>query len=66
MSDKTTKTWGVMAVDNGMFPVREMGAARISNPHVDLRRALDVGWEPFAVADGYIWLKKLGERNADV
>jgi hypothetical protein len=39
--------WGVMAVQS--WPDR---------PSIDLRRALDAGWEPFAVADGHIWLKK--------
>ena len=29
----------------------------------DLRRALDAGREPFAVADGHIWLRKQTERG---
>lgn len=48
---QTTKSWGVLAVKNGLSGRGDWDAAT-------LRRALDAGWEPFAVADGHIWLKK--------
>lgn len=45
--------WGVMAVGNGLSGRGDWQAA-------DLKRALAAGWEPFAVADGHIWLRKFG------
>lgn len=47
----TTRPWGVLAVRNGLSGRGDWDAAT-------LRRALDAGWEPFAVADGHVWLKK--------
>jgi hypothetical protein len=45
------RAWGVLAIKNVLS-----GRGDIDNRN--LRRALDEGWEPFAVADGHIWLKK--------
>ena len=48
-----TRQWGVMAVETGLSGRGDWAAQ-------DLRRALAAGWEPFAVADGHIWLRKFG------
>jgi hypothetical protein len=40
--------WSVMAVGAGVTTIAGE----------NLRRALIAGWEPFAVADGHIWLRK--------
>lgn len=49
--------WGVMAVPSGL---NRFGY----EPAMDLRRALDAGWEPFAVGDGHVWLRKWERADA--
>ena len=48
--------WGVLAVVTGLSGRGDLAAH-------DLRRALDAGWEPFAVAEGHIWLRKQEPRE---
>ena len=52
---QTTKPWSVLAVKNGLTGRGDWDAQI-------LQRALDAGWEPFAVADGHIWLRKQGDE----
>lgn len=49
---KPTPTWRVLAVSTGHEGRGDWAAQ-------ELRRVLDAGWEPFAVAEGKIWLRKL-------
>jgi hypothetical protein len=51
-----TLTWRVLAVATGLSGRGDLAAQ-------DLRRALEAGWEPFAVADGHIWLRKQEPRT---
>jgi hypothetical protein len=50
------KVWGVISVPTGRSGRGDLAAQ-------SLRRVLDAGWEPFAVAEGHIWLKKCSDET---
>jgi hypothetical protein len=56
MKQTELRSWGVLAVKTALAGRGDLAAS-------DLRRALDAGWEPFAVADGHIWLKKQADER---
>ena len=59
MKQAEPRPWSVLAVKTALAGRGDLAAA-------DLRRALDAGWEPFAVADGHIWLRKQTEHEGQV
>jgi hypothetical protein len=59
MKQAELRSWGVLAVKTVLAGRGDLATS-------DLRRALDAGWEPFAVADGHIWLRKQTEREGRI
>ena len=65
MKQAELRSWGVLAVKTVLAGRGDLVTSDLLATS-DLRRALDAGWEPFAVADGHIWLRKQTEREGQV